>query len=76
MSNLNNSMPVAKNSKKNNNTVNEVIRQRFKSLGPMTWEQVSIGCFFLAAVILWITRDLIVTPGWEGLFREEYDISY
>jgi sodium/sulfate cotransporter 1/4 len=63
-------MPVAKNSKKNN-TVNAVIRQRFNSLGPMTWEQVSIGCFFLAAVILWITRDLIVTPGWESLFREK-----
>lgn len=56
---------------KKNNTVNQMIRERFKSLGPITWEQVSIGAWFLTVVVLWITRDLIVVPGWESFFRDE-----
>lgn len=63
--------PEAKESKANN-TVNLMIRQRYKNLGPLTWEQISIGVWFLIAVILWITRDLIAAPGWASLFRDEY----
>lgn len=37
-----------------------------------SWEQLSIGLWFLVAVVLWLTRDLHFVPGWQALFQKGY----
>jgi hypothetical protein len=32
------------------------------------WEQGSIAIIFVLLIILWVTRDPVVVPGWGSLF--------
>lgn len=54
------------------NALENLIRRQYESLGPLTWEQISIGVWFCLVVILWMTRDLFFVPGWSHFFRDGY----
>ena len=38
----------------------------------ISWEQISIGSWFLVAVVLWLTRDLQFIPGWQNGFSHGF----
>ena len=37
----------------------------------LSWEELSLGLFFILLVCLWLTRDLYFMKGWGGLFEEK-----
>ncbi|CAF0823698.1 unnamed protein product [Brachionus calyciflorus] len=53
-------------------SISKIIRDKYENLGPYTWEQKSIGFWFILVVTLWITRDLYFVPGWGVLFKKDY----
>ena len=49
-----------------------LMKYKYESLGPLTWEQGSIGTIFLVLIILWVTRDPNFVDGWGILFKKLY----
>ncbi|CAF4739154.1 unnamed protein product, partial [Rotaria socialis] len=49
-----------------------VLKEQYKELGRLSWEEYTISILFLAMVILWVTRDFSTYPGWEIIFRKDY----
>ncbi|MBX3179649.1 MAG: SLC13/DASS family transporter [Candidatus Hydrogenedentes bacterium] len=52
-----------------------VIREQYRALGPVTFEQRAVFAVFAAMALLWLTREGIQTeslaiPGWSALFPE------
>jgi solute carrier family 13 (sodium-dependent dicarboxylate transporter), member 2/3/5 len=49
-----------------------LIKEKYKALGPIKWEEKSVSLIFLILVGLWLTRDLHVVPGWGSFFRAKF----
>ena len=49
-----------------------VLRQQYKDLGPLSWQEGTIAVLFVLMVGLWLTRDFPNFPGWEIIFRKEF----
>ena len=60
---------------KKNDPLQAIIKKRYNDLGSYTWEQISVGALFLVLVLLWLTRDLVFTSGWESLFGGKKYVS-
>ncbi|KAG7521873.1 solute carrier family 13 member 1 [Solea senegalensis] len=48
----------------------KVIENEFKSLGPMSSQEIVTGVVFLVMVLLWLTRSPGFVPGWASLFPD------
>uniref|UniRef100_A0A4W6DV66 Solute carrier family 13 member 1 n=1 Tax=Lates calcarifer TaxID=8187 RepID=A0A4W6DV66_LATCA len=46
----------------------KVIEDEYKSLGPMSSQEIFTGVIFLVMVLLWLTRSPGFVPGWASLF--------
>ncbi|GAA6227676.1 solute carrier family 13 member 1 [Lates japonicus] len=46
----------------------KVIEDEYKSLGPMSSQEIFTGVIFLVMVLLWLTRSPGFMPGWASLF--------
>ncbi|CAK5112302.1 unnamed protein product [Meloidogyne enterolobii] len=55
-----------KNSKKNQ-IVDDMLLNKYKQLGPIRYEEITVVLSFLALIILWMTR-----PIWHKMFRPNY----
>ncbi|XP_027022391.1 solute carrier family 13 member 3 [Tachysurus fulvidraco] len=51
---------------------NAVIDEDYKKLGPMTFAEKAISCFFVLFAILLFTRDPKFVQGWSIFFRKDY----
>ncbi|XP_014662459.1 PREDICTED: solute carrier family 13 member 5-like isoform X2 [Priapulus caudatus] len=49
-------------------TVERVIRDQYRRLGPMSFAEVEVMVCFFFVVFLWFTRDPKFTSGWSKLF--------
>ena len=56
----------------NEKKVRELLKEQYKSLGPVTWEQCWILFLFLATTVLWFTRDPGFVKGWGSFFPKGY----
>ncbi|XP_044758612.1 protein I'm not dead yet-like [Coccinella septempunctata] len=48
----------------------QVISERRKQLGPMTFHEIAVLTCFILAICLWITRDPQIFPGWAEQLTE------
>ncbi|XP_041795555.1 solute carrier family 13 member 1 [Chelmon rostratus] len=48
-----------------------VIEDEFRSLGPMSSQEIFTGVIFLLMVLLWLTRSPGFMPGWSSLFPHQ-----
>uniref|UniRef100_A0A914L8L4 Uncharacterized protein n=1 Tax=Meloidogyne incognita TaxID=6306 RepID=A0A914L8L4_MELIC len=55
-----------KNSKKNQ-IVDDMLLNKYKQLGPIRYEEITVVLAFLALIILWMTR-----PIWHKMFKPNY----
>ncbi|CAF1183564.1 unnamed protein product [Adineta steineri] len=46
--------------------------KQYKDLGRPQWSEVSVGIIFISMIILWVTKDFSVVPGWKIIFRHKY----
>ncbi|XP_040894397.1 solute carrier family 13 member 1 [Toxotes jaculatrix] len=46
----------------------KVLEDEYKSLGPMSSQEIFTGVVFLVMVLLWLTRSPGFMPGWASLF--------
>ncbi|CAF4390032.1 unnamed protein product, partial [Adineta steineri] len=46
--------------------------KQYKDLGRPQWSEVSVGLIFISMIILWVTKDFSVVPGWKIIFRHKY----
>ncbi|XP_072241373.1 solute carrier family 13 member 1 [Leuresthes tenuis] len=51
----------------------KVIQDEYKSLGPMSSQEIFTGMVFLLMVLLWLTRSPGFMPGWVSLFPNHSD---
>uniref|UniRef100_A0A7N8WPQ9 Solute carrier family 13 member 1 n=1 Tax=Mastacembelus armatus TaxID=205130 RepID=A0A7N8WPQ9_9TELE len=49
----------------------KVIEDEYKSLGPMSSQEIFTGAVFLVMVALWLTRSPGFIPGWASLFPHQ-----
>jgi di/tricarboxylate transporter len=49
-----------------------ILKDQYKELGKLNWQEYTITILFVIMVSLWITRDFSSYPGWGILFRDEY----
>ncbi|CAF3693680.1 unnamed protein product [Rotaria socialis] len=52
--------------------VQSILKQQYKALGSMSWQEGTIIILFFILLILWVTRDFSNINGWSVLFRKEY----
>ncbi|CAG5120456.1 unnamed protein product, partial [Candidula unifasciata] len=52
--------------------VNEMIREEYRKLGPVTYAQAVVVVSFLLMLLAWVTRDLGEAGGWRHLFPGGY----
>uniref|UniRef100_A0A1I8BSH8 CitMHS domain-containing protein n=1 Tax=Meloidogyne hapla TaxID=6305 RepID=A0A1I8BSH8_MELHA len=57
----------SKNDKKNNQIINDMIVKKYKELGPMRYEEVTVLISFLSLITLWLSR-----PAWSKMFSANY----
>ncbi|KAM4573433.1 solute carrier family 13 member 1 [Odontesthes bonariensis] len=55
------------------NAARKVIQDEYKSLGPMSYQEIFTGIVFLLMVLLWLTRSPGFMPGWVSLFPNHSD---
>lgn len=48
-----------------------ILKQQYKELGNLHWEECTIAFLFLIMVFLWVTRDFSTYSGWEIFFPKE-----
>ncbi|KAG3277722.1 solute carrier family 13 member 1 [Ictidomys tridecemlineatus] len=48
----------------------EVIKQEYKKLGPMRYQEIVTLILFIIMALLWFSRDPGFVPGWSELFSE------
>jgi di/tricarboxylate transporter len=48
-----------------------ILKQQYKQLGPVSWQEYTITILFIAVIVLWVTRDFSSYPGWNVLFQKE-----
>ncbi|CAF1207129.1 unnamed protein product [Adineta steineri] len=49
-----------------------LLKQQYKDLGPVSWQEGTVSILFVVVVLLWITRDFSSARGWDALFRPNY----
>ncbi|CAF4098180.1 unnamed protein product, partial [Adineta steineri] len=49
-----------------------LLKQQYKDLGPVSWQEGTVSVLFVIVVLLWITRDFSSVRGWDALFRPNY----
>ncbi|CAF1207164.1 unnamed protein product [Adineta steineri] len=49
-----------------------LLKQQYKDLGPVSWQEGTVSVLFIVVVLLWITRDFSSVRGWDALFRPNY----
>ncbi|GAB1602624.1 hypothetical protein Ahia01_000542000, partial [Argonauta hians] len=58
--------------KAHNARVKKLIAEEIRSLGSISFAEVSVSVCFVSLVLLWITRDLQDAGGWKLLFKNRY----
>ncbi len=48
-----------------------VLKEQYKELGSVSWQEYIIIILFVLMVGLWITRDFSTSPGWGIIFPKE-----
>ena len=48
--------------------IETVLRKRYDDLGPMIFHEIAVGVLFCFIVLLWLTREPGVVPGWSHFF--------
>jgi len=56
----------------NQDELKELLQKKYKELGKPKWSEKCVGVIFLILVVLWITRDLHVVPGWNYFFKPKF----
>ncbi|EEB10540.1 conserved hypothetical protein [Pediculus humanus corporis] len=51
--------------------VRELIRRRYREMGPITYHEINVLCLFLLDVFLWFFRKPEFISGWGNLFPEK-----
>ena len=49
-----------------------VLREQYKELGSLVWQEYIIVILFILMVSLWLTRDISNYSGWIVLFPKGY----
>ncbi|RNA06658.1 solute carrier family 13 member 2, partial [Brachionus plicatilis] len=52
----------------------KMIKNRYDQLGPISFDQISVGILFVLCVLLWLTREPIV-DGWHRFFGYDKYVS-
>ncbi|RUS77322.1 hypothetical protein EGW08_014919 [Elysia chlorotica] len=52
--------------------VKKVILKELEDLGPVTFAEIMTSILFSLLVVLWVSRDPRLIPGWSALFQEKY----
>uniref|UniRef100_A0A3B4ADU1 Uncharacterized protein n=1 Tax=Periophthalmus magnuspinnatus TaxID=409849 RepID=A0A3B4ADU1_9GOBI len=52
-----------------------VLEEEYKTLGPMSPQEIFTTIIFISMVLLWFTRDPGFIPGWENLHHGEFQAS-
>ncbi|CAF3031777.1 unnamed protein product [Rotaria sp. Silwood2] len=60
------------NSLESQKHLKSILKEQYKELGSLSWQEYIIAILFFIMVILWITRDFSSYPGWEVIFRKDY----
>lgn len=47
----------------------EVIQQQYRTLGPITFHEVSVFILFCILILLWFFREPQFIPGWGDFFK-------
>ncbi|XP_055049337.1 solute carrier family 13 member 1 [Misgurnus anguillicaudatus] len=66
-SNFRASLCSKKQSEKEKNTA-RMLNNQYKSLGPISWQEIIILVIFILMAVLWFTREPGFMPGWSSLF--------
>jgi sodium-dependent dicarboxylate transporter 2/3/5 len=48
-----------------------VLKEQYKELGSLSWQECTVALLFVAVVVLWVTRDFSSYPGWDIIFRKK-----
>ncbi|CAF1290111.1 unnamed protein product [Rotaria sordida] len=63
---------VDPNSLESQKYLKSLLKNQYKELGSLSWQEYTITILFFIMVILWVTRDFSSYPGWGIIFREDY----
>lgn len=56
---------------KSQHRINKMLKERYKELGPITWQEYVIALLLITMVTLWLTRDFSSFRGWDAIFRKK-----
>uniref|UniRef100_A0A914WR42 Solute carrier family 13 member 3 n=1 Tax=Plectus sambesii TaxID=2011161 RepID=A0A914WR42_9BILA len=49
-----------------------MLRNKYKQLGPLRFDEILVSVLFFVLVMLWLFRDPEVIPGWNSLFEHGF----
>ncbi|CAG5118223.1 unnamed protein product, partial [Candidula unifasciata] len=52
--------------------ITETVKEEYRRLGSIRFNEVIVLVHFLILVVLWLTRDLGTVPGWSSLFQNRF----
>ncbi|UJR20089.1 hypothetical protein I4U23_023221 [Adineta vaga] len=50
----------------------EMLIKQYNDLGRPKWSEICVGILFISLILLWVTKDFSVVPGWKIIFRHKY----